>query len=151
VRPDAQVLLGGTASTGGAPGKGGVPPLRFLRELACVDDQLNPLNVPECRNFTPLKADGYAHHPYSRFSDPAAPDPDPDDAPLGEPARLEGLLNALAARGRISQPLPLYLTEYGYESRPDDPFATYDRDGQARNLAKATFLAWRDPNTRMFA
>jgi hypothetical protein len=148
VRPDAKVLLGNTSATGS---KGGVPPLRFLRTLACVDARLEPLHVPECADFQPLKADGYAHHPYSKTTDPAAADPNPDDAPLSASSRLEGLLAALADRGRITTRLPLYDTEYGYESSPDDPTAPYDRDGQARYLAKASFLAWKDGGTQMFA
>jgi hypothetical protein len=151
VRPHARVLLGATAATGGRPGRGGVPPLRFVRELACVTERLQPLPVRECAGFRALRADGYAHHPYSRTTDPAALTGDPDDAPLGESAQLRGLLVALAERDRLERPLPLFHTEYGYESRPDDPFAPFDRDEQARHLAKATFLAWRDDATRMFA
>src|SRR3954447_14896486 len=104
-RPDAKVLLGNTAATGGG---GGVPPLRFVRELACVDRALRPLRVPECAGFRPLQADGYAHHPYTRATDPAAHDADPDDAPLGETARLETQLDQLAQAGRITEKLPLY-------------------------------------------
>ena len=148
VRPDAQVLLGNTAATASG---GGVPPLRFLRTLACVDERLEPLRVPECAHFQPLQADGYAHHPYSKSTDPAASDADPDDAPLGDSGRLEALLKALADRGRIAKDLPLYDTEYGYESRPDDPSAPFDRNQQALYLAKASFEAWKDPRTVMFS
>src|SRR4051794_7645599 len=148
VRPDAKVLLGGTASTGG----GGVPPLRFVRELACVDERLEPMRMGACARFRPLPADGYAHHPYSRTTDPEASDPDADDAPIGDTARLTKLLHDLSARGRIAgPPLPLYDTEYGYEARPDDPFSPFDRDRTAQFLSRATFLAWKDPDTRMFA
>jgi hypothetical protein len=148
VQPEAKVLLGGTASTGG----GGVPPLRFLRELACVDERLEPLRTAACRRYKPLLADGYAHHPYSRTTDPEASDPDPDDAPIGDTARLTALLRELSARGRIAgAPLPLYDTEYGYESKPDDPYAPFGRDQAAQFLSRASFLAWKDPDTRMFA
>jgi hypothetical protein len=151
VRPQARVLIGGTSSTGQRSGRGGVPPLRFVRELACVTAQLEPLTVRECAGYKPLRADGYAHHPYSKTIDPAALTGDPDDAPLGEVAQLSGLLQALAERGRVERKLPLFLTEYGYESRPDDPFAPFDRDEQARHLAKASYLAWRDHEVQMFA
>ena len=151
VRPDAKVLLGATASLGGRAGRGGVPPLRFVRELACVDTALKPLRLRECAGFRPLRADGYAHHPYSKTTDPAALTPDADDAPLGETQQLHGLLTALAERGRLAQSLDVFQTEYGYESRPDDPYAPFDRDEQARHLAKATYLAWTDPRTKLFA
>src|SRR5690606_31254550 len=48
VRPDARVLVGATSSTGDDSGleRRSTPPLRFLRELACVDAALDPL--PGC-------------------------------------------------------------------------------------------------------
>jgi hypothetical protein len=152
VSPLDQVLLGGTSASGSTvAGQGGVPPLRFVRELACVDAALAPLDVPECRNFKPLRADGFAHHPYSRTTVPGASSPAPDDVPLADVDRLERLLGELAARGRITSSLGLYLTEYGYESRQDDPFAPFDRAHQAEFMGWSSYLAWRDPNTRMFA
>jgi hypothetical protein len=152
VDPTAKVLLGGTAATGGPPGQGGVPPLQFVRQLACVDERLQPLRTGACRRFRPLQADGYAHHPYSRTTAPEVQDPDPDDAPIADTDRLDALLHALSERGRIAgPPLPIYDTEYGYESKPDDPFAPFDRATAAQYLARATFLAWKEPDTRMFA
>lgn len=147
------VLLGNTSSEGSpVPGRGGVPPLEFLRALTCVDDRLEPLDVPECRHYRPLHADGYAHHPYSRDTTPATPSPFAQDAPLADTNRLESLLGALALRGRITTDLPVYDTEYGYESRQDDPFnAPFDRQQQAAYLSWASYLAWKDPHTRMFA
>jgi hypothetical protein len=146
------VLVGATAATGSRrPGRGGVAPLRFLRELACVDARLAPLSIPECRGFRPLRADGWAHHPYSGSTTPATSDPDPDDAPLADAGRLEGLLGALADRGRLAGRLPLYQTEYGYETNPPDPTAPFGTMEQARFIGWSTYLAWRDPNTRMFA
>ena len=37
-----------------------MPPLQFARALACVDDQGKALRIPECADFQPLKADGWA-------------------------------------------------------------------------------------------
>jgi hypothetical protein len=145
------VLVGATAATGSnTPGKGGVPPLRFVRELACVDQLMRPLQIPECAGYQPLKADGYSHHPYSMHSTPDAPGR-PDDVPIANQNRLSALLHALYVLGRIAQPLPIYDTEYGYESRPPDPYGLYSPDQQARFLGWATFLAWKDPDVRMFA
>ena len=152
VSPQDAVLIGGTASTGSSrPGRGGVPPLKFLRDMACVDARLRPLAIPECNGYRPLRGDGYAHHPYSRYSAPDAPASNPDDAPLADSDRLEGLLNALAAAGRLAQPLAVYDTEYGYETNPPDPFVPFSPQQQAEFLGWSTYLAWRDPETRMFA
>lgn len=153
VSRENQVLLGGTAASGSAtPGKGGVRPLEFLRTLACVDAQLKPLQVPECDGFQPIKADGYAHHPYSRLTLPGASDPNPDDAPIGDvTTRLTPLLDQLHKLGRIAAPLKIFETEYGYESSQDDPFQPFNRDQQASFIGWSTFLAWKDPSTAMMA
>jgi hypothetical protein len=146
------VLVGGTAATGSRRvGRGGVAPLRFARELACVDSRLRPLGIPECRGYRPLRADGWAHHPYSRSTTPATSDPDPDDAPLADTGRLEGLLNTLADRGRLARRLPIFQTEYAYETNPPDPTAPYGTLEQARFLGWSAYLAYRDVGTRMFA
>ena len=155
VSPANDVLLGNTApsapNSADDPSHSGVAPLRFLRTLACVDDRLNPLRVPECRGFSPLRADGYAHHPYSRTSAPSAGDPDPDDAPLANSDRLEALLDQLADRGRITAKLPLYFNEYGYETNPPDPTASFNPDQQAQWMGQSTYMAYQDPRVRMFA
>lgn len=147
-----KVLIGGTASLGSqTPGQGGVPPLAFVRALACVDDQLKPLRVPECSHFTPLRADGYAHHPYSRYTTPGTSDPFADNAPIADMSRLGTLLAQLEKTHRIAERLPVYITEYGYESNQDDPFQPFDRNQQAQFIGWSSFLAWKDPDTRMFA
>lgn len=147
-----RVLVGGTASTGSTvPGKGAVPPLAFVRALACVDDQLRPLQVPECANYQPLKADGYANHPYSRLVAPDTPDPVADDARIADSARLGDLLVELFVEGRLASPLHILNTEYGYESREDDPYQPFDRDQQAAFIGWSTYLAWKDTSTTMMA
>jgi hypothetical protein len=153
VAPADQVLLGNLASTtSDAVGHGGVAPLRFLREMACVDEKLAPLQTPECANYRPLPADGIALHPYSNhFGSPASTSPQPDDVPLADTDRLTALIGALKAHGRITSWWPLYDTEYGYETSPPDPFQTTTPMQQAQYLSQASFLAWQDPNTRMFA
>jgi hypothetical protein len=153
VAPADKVLLGNLASTtSDAVGHGGIPPLRFLREMACVDDQLKPLTTPECANYRPLPADGIALHPYSNhFGSPAATSPALDDVPLADTSRLTALLGALKAEGRITSWWPLYDTEYGYETSPPDPFQSTTPTQQAQYIGESSFLAWKDPNTRMFA
>jgi hypothetical protein len=146
------VLVGGTAASGSSvPGTGGVPPLAFVRALACVDDKLRPLKVPECVNFHPLKADGFAHHPYSRLTAPDVSDPAPDDVPIADVSRLGDLLGKLYLTGRLAQQLPIYDTEYGYESNQDDPYQPFTRLQQAEFIGWSTYLAWKDPDTQMFA
>ena len=148
------VLLGGLSSRGATRlgPRRNIPPLRFLREMACVNDKLEPLGDPACRQYHPLQADGFAYHPYSFEAAPDVVYGGPDTVHMGDLSRLTDLLKQLHDRGRITTQLPLYLTEFGYESDPPDRGSRgVPLDVQARYLAQAAFLAWRNPDTRMFA
>jgi hypothetical protein len=70
---------------------------------------------------------------------------------LADQERLAGLLAVLQQRGRIAGDLPLYVTEYGYETNPPDPYRGVDPETQARYHSLATWTAWQQPGTRMFA
>jgi hypothetical protein len=148
-----RVLIGGLSSRGASkPGPTrNIPPLRFVRELACVDEKLEPLDDPACRQFHPLRADGFAYHPYSFDAAPDVVYGGPDEVHIADLARLKSLLAELHKRGRIAGELPLYLTEFGYESRPPDNGRGVPPETQARYLSQAAFLAWRDTGVRMFA
>ncbi len=148
---DNAVLIGGLASLAepGRSATSNIGPLRFTRELACVDSGLRPLRRRACRDFAPLRADGFAHHPYSLDTAPDARDLSRDRVQIGELDRLTSLLSALHSAGRFEKPQPLYLTEYGYETAPPDPTGQTVED-HARYLGHATFLAWRNSDVQMF-
>ncbi len=65
-----------------------------------------------------FQATGFAHHPYSFFLPPSATMSDPNFAPLSDLGRLEQALDAIFSTYGASRQLPLYLTEYGYETNP---------------------------------
>jgi len=153
IDPENQVLIGGTAALGSSargPSRG-IPPLRFLRELACVDRRGRPLERPECDDFEPLQADGYAHHPYSLYDRPDASSPNPDDLMLGDLDRLSDELEQLYRSGRITTRLPIFVTEYGYETNPPDVIRGVSLLQQARYHGLATFLAWKQQDVSLFA
>ncbi|MDX6699105.1 MAG: hypothetical protein QOE65_2502 [Solirubrobacteraceae bacterium] len=152
--PRAVVLIGGTAALGtSAPSArtDQVPPLRFLRELACVDAALRPLRDGDCARFSPLPGDGWAHHPYAPRRPPDAGDPDPDTAVLADQGRLADLLDRLHAAGRTRSRLGLWVTEFGYETSPPDPTQPVSLAEQARWLPEAEAIALADPRVRSFA
>ncbi len=156
VAPGATVLVGATSSSGAYRNKGtaGVPPLRFLRELACVDDRLRPLRTPACAGFEAVPGDGWSHHPYSMKGTPAARNSRfrPDDLPISELPRLARTLDRLADAGRVAPGLRgIWLTEYGYETNPPSTLSHFAPDDQARFLPWGEFLAWRVPQVRSFA
>jgi hypothetical protein len=147
-----KILMGATSANGSTtPGKGDVPPIEFLQGLACVDQSMRPLGIPQCAGYQPLQADGYANHPYSRNTTPGTSDPDTLDVPLANASRLETMLSQLYQSGRITSNLPLYDTEYGYDTNPPDPYAPFTPAEQAQFVGWSTYLAWRDPRTVMFS
>jgi hypothetical protein len=149
--PGAVVLLGNLTSIGGPDGEAGVPPLRFLRRLACVDDALRPVSDGSCADFRPVVADGLAFHPYTRYVTPGTPAAGRDRVQLADQDELQALLLELRTAGRIvlgddpAVPAPVWLTEYGYEAREDDPYQPFSRADQARFVGWSTYLAWRSP------
>jgi hypothetical protein len=148
-----QVLVGGLAGRGDA-GKGvtkGLTPLRFVRELACVDARGRPLKRRECRKFRPVRADGFAIHPYTFTGPPTTSNGDPDNVVLADVGRLTSLLDQLAVQRRLAKPLPVWITEYGYETNPPDPRGGASLDQQAQWLSQSAFLSWRNKRVHSFA
>jgi hypothetical protein len=148
------VLLGETAPLGrdrrGA--RGSMRPGPFLRSLFCLDDALRPLAGAPARaggcDFQTrggLDVTGYAHHPYSVRSPPGRADAERDDIRLADRDRLVALLDAAAGAGRLPADLPIWWTEYGYQTNPPDPLRGVSLDQHARWIAEAENMAWRDP------
>lgn len=149
--PEALVLVGATSSVGSAVGEDRgerMSPLTFVRELACVDEQLQPLDRPECAGFRPLPGDGFSHHPYALEFPPWAHDPRPETARIGDLDRMTRLLAQLHQRGRTERDLPLYLTEFGYQTNPPDPTWEISLEDQSRWLPEAERIARSFPSVR---
>ena len=105
----------------------------FLRELACIQPDGTPYTgaaaaARDCGDFAargPLIANGYAHHPYTKNVSPTVADPNPDSLTMANIASLGTLLDDLSAKtsGAIPAELPLFMTEFGFETNPPDPFS----------------------------
>jgi hypothetical protein len=152
VRRQAAVLIGDTSSRGGFGGPhDSVPPLRFLRGLACVDDRLRPLAGGGCAHYRRLAGDGWAHHPYSLTGPPSQRPRRPDEVLVANVSELAATLDRLVAIGRIAPGLRnIYLTEYGYETKALAHRPTISESTQGRYLTWGEYLAWRVPTVRMF-
>jgi hypothetical protein len=160
------VLIGELAPEGDErPGESApAPPLPFLRALYCVGPTYAPLRGATaaalgCPTGGPratfvaahpglFAASGFALHPYSFFLAPARSMSDPDFAPLADLSRLEQGLDRVLATYAVSRRLPLYLTEYGYETNPPNPYRGVAPATQAAYLNEAEYLAWLDPRVR---
>jgi hypothetical protein len=155
-RPDSTILIGGTSYSGayGNRGVGNVPPLQFIREMACVNKNLNPMGRSGCAGFKTIPGDGFSHHPYSLRTEPDARNrvTRPDDVPIAELPRLVKLIDQLIARGRLAPgSRNLWITEYGYETNPPDPEEIFSVGDQAKFLTWAEYLATKVPNVKSFA
>jgi hypothetical protein len=144
-----------------------IPPLPFLRALYCVDSSYRPLQgaaaaALQCpaggdagafvkANPGLFDATGFAHHPYSFFLPPGVGFSDPNFVPISQMSRLEHALDAIFAAYGEHRELPIYITEYGYETNPPDPFRGVPLENQAQYLDQAQYLAWKDPRVRSMA
>ena len=148
------ILIGETAPVGNS--KHGelshLKPLEFLRSLFCLDSKLRPLTGRayvragcDFHSRGMMHATGYAHHPYSVTQAPDKPSADKDFATLADAPRLKAVLDAAAANHRIPPDLPLWYTEFGYQTAPPDPFRGVSLAAQARWLVDAEYMTWSDP------
>jgi Cellulase (glycosyl hydrolase family 5) len=152
--PGATVLVGSMSPTGGRPVTAStvMKPLLFLRELGCVDARYRRERTPACRGFKPVTADGIDYHPHGVLRAPNRPDPDPDQAQIADLGRLERAIDAVqrahGIRNSRGGKLPLWLTEFGYQTDPPDPYLGVTPGQQALWLQWAAYLAWKDPRVQ---
>jgi hypothetical protein len=127
VLPHARVGGGVTGPKGAA---GGVAPVTWVRGMAAAH----------------AKFDAYAHHPY-----PASPSETPSsggckNCPWITMATIKKLLILVK---RYWGPKPVWLTEYGYQTRQPDMFLGVPLKRQATMLSLAAMRAWRLPRVTM--
>lgn len=156
------VLIGELASKGDnrVGTTKGLKPLAFIRELYCVDRRLHSLRGRAARDlgcpargfrarnpglFSPT---GWAHHPYSLIFAPDVKGLDRDFATLADLPKLEGLLDGIFRHYGSRRRLPLWLTEYGYQTNPPDPTQIISPATQGRYLNQADYMTFRDPRVR---
>ena len=120
----------GGGVTGPRGGLGGVSPVTWIRGMAAAHARL----------------DAYAHHPYPST---------PAETPSGGGCRhcpwitMATLPKLLILVKRYFGPKPIWLTEYGYQTRPPDQFFGVPLKRQATNLSFAALRAWRLPRVTM--
>jgi hypothetical protein len=150
------ILLGETAPLGSdkTGPTNGLRPVPFLREMLCLKPDGTPYEGADaarrrCQDFVKnptLKATGFAHHPYTKKAAPTIAPKNPDEITIANIGTLGPLLDTLSAQsgGKIAAGLPIFLTEFGYESVPD-PRNGLPLMRQAQFNQLAEFLAYNDP------
>jgi hypothetical protein len=101
-----ELLPIGKSSTGP---KRNLKPVRFLRAFFSRGKPLTGL-------------DGFAYHPYTRPAGPFLVELSPDDATIRSYGRIGRVLDSARERGRIAGGrLPIWNTEFGFQTNPPDP------------------------------
>ena len=161
------ILVGETAPKGsdGAGENRSLKPLAFIRALYCVNRSLRPLGgraakirgCPTSRQARAFPAahpglfaaTGYAHHPYQLLLAPTRPS-DPDSVATADLPRLTGTLDRIFAAYRQTRRIPIYNTEFGYESRPPSAFGV-PLGLQAAYLNESEFMGYRNPRLHSYS
>jgi hypothetical protein len=168
------ILIGEIAPAGAtfgyAPGLfAAMAPLRFLRALYCVDASYHPLTgdaarvrgcpvtAAQTKAFAAhhpglFHASGFADHPYPQGLAPNVPTPhEPDYAELADLGKLEHTLDTLQHVYGSSTHLPIWSTEYGYQTTPPDTEAgTVSPAKAALYLNWSEYITWLNPRLRSY-
>jgi hypothetical protein len=127
VLPHAMV---GGGVTGPRGGLGGVAPTAWIKGMDAAG----------------AKLDAYAHHPYP--STPAET-PSSGGCPSCPSITMATIRKLLVLVKRYFGPKPVWLTEYGYQSKPPDTFLGVPLKRQARMISLAAMRAWKLPRVTM--
>jgi hypothetical protein len=139
-----ELLIGETA-----PSRGSVStaPLKFLRQVFCVSRRYRPV-----RDCAPISADGWAHHPYNPHRPPWKR-PNRRHHSIISIASIDRLTAALRRvwhAGGTTERLPVYITEYGVESLPEEKYGV-SLQRQAEYLGAAEYLLYSNAQILAFA
>ena len=144
-------------------------PLLFLRELYCVDRRLRPFRGGAARargcpsgaagrarfrsqHPALFDAPGFAHHPYALEVAPSSVDLIRDQVTIASLGRLTRTLDRLQRRYGSRRRMPVWLTEYGYQTNPPDPTIVGQRwSSQAAYINEADHIAYRNRRVRSVA
>jgi len=150
------ILLGETAPIGNSSQNARSPmrPKKFLRELLCVNANYQPYRgtaakARDCGIFKrlgPLTPTAYGHHPYTKTLPPTVPDSSADSITMANIGDLPNLLDKLAdITHNVPKNLPVFMTEFGYETNPPDPYSGQPLAKQPEYLNEGDYLAYLNP------
>ena len=148
------LLLGELMPLGGSSGSR-VPPLVFLREMFCLNRRFHQIRgraarARGCHRIGRIATSGLAYHPYTPRGGPSAHTRQRDDASIGELGRLRRVLDALGRRHKLRRRLPIWITEYGFQTRPPDPFQ-FSLRRVPGFMDRSEWIAFRNPRVRSYS
>ena len=142
-----KVLFGETAAISS--------PMDTLRAALCLDPDGRPFRgrlraLQGCRNPRRLAVGGFAHHPYAQQAAGSVFERTKsiDSLPLAYLGRLHALIAGAARHGRIPRGRGIYLSEFGFQSKPPDRYEGLSLGAHARSINEADRLFHRDRRVR---
>jgi hypothetical protein len=154
------LMLGETAPIGRASGtlaRRPTTPVEFIRALFCLRSSGRRLTGTDarlagCSGFSKLRVNAFAHHPYTRGgSQPPTFRTLPGEITIATAARLKTLLAQGARAGRVPGKLPIWYTEFGFQTKVKGDFFGVSNEAQARYLNQSDWIASRDPRVKSVA
>jgi hypothetical protein len=141
------ILIGETAPSGVArqTTTSAMAPGLFIRSMLCAPGAV-ALSCNDFQKYGPILTSGWAHHPYTKRNAPATREADPNALTMANIGDLPTLLDGIAQQtGHIAANLPIFSTEFGYETNPPDPFNGIALDTQALYINAGDLLAYVNP------
>jgi hypothetical protein len=129
----------------------------FIQELLCLSSTGHKLHgaaakAAGCSKVKKLAVNGFAHHPYTAGgSRPPLEKTLPTEITIATGSRLHRLLDEGARAGVIARKLPIWYTEFGYQTNPPDPLFGVSLADQAVFINQADYLAARDTRVKSVA
>lgn len=134
----AKIFVGELAPVGTATKV--IGPLSFMQQWLCLNSRWKRVKSGGCRGFKKVNANGFAHHPYG----PTTVVPKKRDiVSMLVIRRLASALDRAARAGRITGRLPIYSTEFGYQTNPPDPFVSTSPARQAEILNQMEMYSYK--------
>ena len=134
-----------------------IRPLLWLREFFCVDSRYrayrgSAARARGCDPFPRIVTSGFAMHPYTRPVGPRFKLSSPDDATIGQIARVERALDRIAKTRRVRKGLAIYNTEFGIQTDPPDCIGFGAKlDKQAEILNEAEYMSYRSRRVKTYS
>jgi len=122
-----------------------VAPLAFMREALCLNAKYR-----KSGSCSELQMTGYAHHAYFPAAGPKYVWPQKDSVTIASLSRLSNALNLAARAHAIPGGVPIYLTEFGVNSKPNK-YEGVSAAKQAEYDAISEHMAYSNPRVAAFS
>jgi len=123
-----------------------VAPITFLQGTLCLSSHYKMAST--CSE---LPAYGWAHHAYSIPAGPYFQWSDANEVTIGSLSRLTGALDLAARAHAIKAGMDIYLTEFGWQTRPNADHLAVSTANQAVFDAVSEHIAYDNPRVAAFS